>query len=139
MINRRNFGAGVLAGATSFLGGCTTTTVWQMPNTDPNNYTLLDCGFVEETERAWIDVKYTGNKSGKVDFELYLEENGSFITQSISHTQSVSNGMNTRISVDSWQQFEDFVFNPEEGSIGLIIANPTQENADVGSIPVSGE
>lgn len=83
--------------------------------TDPDNYELLDAGYTDGT--AWVDINYTGNSEGKIQYKLYITESDMHIESSSTQGSTVGQGQH-RFTADI-----DAIFNREESSIGFILIN----------------
>lgn len=118
----------VSAGALFGFSGCLGYT-----RTSPNDYELVRSGYTNG--KAWIDVKYTGDEEGKVQYKLYIRDSGSYVQESNTEAKELTPAETHRISAN----MDDVIFDRETASVGMKIINSedTDSVGDIGSIPIT--
>lgn len=86
-------------------------------------------------ESFWIDVKYTGDEEGKVQYKLYIRDSGSYVQESNTEAKELKPAETHRISAN----MDDVIFDRETASVGMKIINSedTDSVGDIGSIPIT--
>lgn len=126
-MNRRGLIKCVSAGALFGFSGCLGYT-----RTSPSDYELIRSGYTDG--KAWIDVKYTGDEEGKVQYELYIRDQGSYVEQSSTQAEELTPGETHRLPAN----MQDLIFDRSTASIGIKIINSEDPDSvgDVGTVPI---
>lgn len=111
---RRKFIAGAAGIATMSLAGCL-----GYVRTDANNYTIEDGGFTEDG--VYVDAMYHGSKSGKVQYELSIEQNSAHVLTTRSSSREVKPDGTFRFIIEDIDT--DVLIEEQETVISLIIVN----------------
>lgn len=127
-MNRRGFMKCVSAGALLGVSGCLGYT-----RTSPSDYELVRSGYTNG--KAWIDVKYTGDEEGKVQYKLYIRDAGTYVEESNTEAEELTSGQTHRLSAN----MEDVIFDRETASVGMKIVNSEDPDSvgDIGSIRIT--
>lgn len=127
-MKRRQFLGTVGVGAVLGLSGCLGYT-----RTSPSDFELVESGYTDGI--AWVDVRYSGEQEGKIQYKLYISDGGSFVKESRTESVMVSPGRQYRVRA----KIDDVVFDRDTASVGLRIINTedTEAEGDVGKLPIS--
>ena len=114
----------------ALLAGC-----FGYTRTMPEDYELLNAGYVDGD--AWLDIAYSGEEDGRIQYRLFIEESGVFVEDSSTQVKMLETGGSYRLTAPI-----DAMFDVSNSSIGLRLINPAIEGGtrgkdlDVGSVPI---
>lgn len=126
-MKRRTFITAVVA----LMAGCLGYT-----RTTANDYELLNAGYTDGD--AWLDVRYTGTETGRIQYRLFIEEQGVLVNDSQTQGKHVEPDNSYRLTASV-----DGHFDRTQSSVGFRLINPEgglDENGnglDVGRVSIN--